>query len=78
MKVTVDTSIWSLALRRDSQKNTELVQEFWSLIQHHRVQIIGPIRQEILSGIRHQTQFNRLKKHLPIVLYKQKEFQQSD
>ncbi|MGD8974761.1 MAG: hypothetical protein PVJ56_15770, partial [Desulfobacterales bacterium] len=64
MKVIVDTSIWTLALRRDSKENNEIVQEFRSLIQYHRVQIMGPIRQEILSGIRHQTQFSRLKKHL--------------
>ncbi|MGD8948753.1 MAG: PIN domain-containing protein [Desulfobacterales bacterium] len=64
MKVIVDTSIWTLALRHDSKENNEIVREFRSLIQYHRVQIMGPIRQEILSGIRHQTQFSRLKKHL--------------
>jgi len=34
------------------------------MIQDHRVQIIGPIRQEILSGIRSQSQFKKLQKHL--------------
>jgi hypothetical protein len=70
MKVIVDTSIWTLALRHDSKENNEIVREFRSLIQYHRVQIMGPIRQEILSGIRHQAQFSRLKKHLPIFLHK--------
>jgi hypothetical protein len=63
LKVIVDTGIWSLALRRDGLKNSELLGEFRSLIQNHLVQIIGPIRQEILSGIRHQRQFDRLEKH---------------
>ncbi len=64
MKVIVDTSIWSLALRRERQSASAPVQELQHLIQDHRVQMIGPIRQEILSGIRHESQFNKLKKHL--------------
>jgi hypothetical protein len=64
LKVIVDTSIWSLALRRDGLKNSELLGELRSLIQNHLVQIIGPIRQEILSGIRHRRLFDRLEKHL--------------
>jgi predicted nucleic acid-binding protein len=64
MKVIVDTSIWSLALRRDGQYENKFVQEFRNLIHNHLVQILGPIRQEILSGIRHEPQFNRLKKRL--------------
>jgi predicted nucleic acid-binding protein len=64
MKVIVDTSIWSTALRRDSQTNSETVLEFQHLIHDHRVQMIGPVRQEILSGIRHESQFNKLKSYL--------------
>jgi predicted nucleic acid-binding protein len=64
MKVIVDTSIWSLALRRDGQNESEFVQEFRNLIHDHLVRMLGPIRQEILSGIRHESQFNRLKKRL--------------
>jgi predicted nucleic acid-binding protein len=64
MKVLVDTSVWSLALRRGKQSITAPAQELRHLIQDHRVQIIGPIRQEILSGIRNDSQFNKLRKHL--------------
>ena len=64
MKVIVDTSVWSLALRRDKQSTSAHVQELQHLIQDHRVQMIGPIRQEILSGIRNQAQFKKLQKHL--------------
>lgn len=68
MNVLVDTSIWSLALRRrphyatgrDDQKINELAE----LIDETRVVIIGPIRQEILSGISVQSQFELLKKKL--------------
>jgi predicted nucleic acid-binding protein len=64
MKVIVDTSVWSLALRRDKQESDSTVHEFRRMIQDHRVQMIGPIRQEILSGIRSESQFKKLQKHL--------------
>lgn len=64
MKVIVDTSVWSLALRRDTQESDSVVQEFRRMIHDHRVQMIGPIRQEILSGIPSESQFKKLQKHL--------------
>ena len=65
MKVLVDTCIWSLALRRDKQPDSKIeVIEFEELIKEVRVQIIGPIRQEILSGVKKKQQFTKLKKIL--------------
>jgi predicted nucleic acid-binding protein len=64
MKVLVDTSVWSLALRRGEHSIAAQAQELRQLIQDHRVHMIGPIRQEILSGIRSDSQLNILKKHL--------------
>lgn len=64
MKVVVDTCIWSLALRKGQQKDNPLVQEFISLIKDVRVQLIGPIRQEVLSGINAKQQFDKLKSYL--------------
>ena len=64
MKILVDTSVWSLALRRGDQSGIPCIKELRTLIQDHRVQMIGPIRQEILSGIRGESQFHNLKKHL--------------
>jgi len=64
MKVLVDTSIWSLTLRRGTSKEHELVRELSELIGEVRVQIIGPIRQELLSGIKSQKQFRELKSYL--------------
>ncbi|MBK5101762.1 MAG: PIN domain-containing protein [Desulfobacteraceae bacterium] len=64
MKVIVDTSLWSLALRRDKDDPPSPVQELRNIIHDHRVQMMGPIRQEILSDIRSKDQFKKLRKHL--------------
>ena len=65
MKVIVDTSVWSLALRKaDYNKNNLFVKELVELINEGRVQMIGPIRQELLSGIKFVEQFKKLKKTL--------------
>ncbi|MFA7159770.1 MAG: PIN domain-containing protein [Kiritimatiellia bacterium] len=64
MKVLVDTSVWSAALRRDVPANTNIVRELQHLISDHLVKIIGPIRQELLSGIRDASHFGRLTNHL--------------
>ncbi len=51
--VLVDTSVWSLALRRKpehlSPREQLLVAEWSELVREGRVQMIGPIRQELLS-----------------------------
>jgi predicted nucleic acid-binding protein len=64
MKVIVDTSIWSLALRRSQAVENKYVKELEELIEEVRVQLIGPVRQELLNGIRSEKQFRVLKKHL--------------
>jgi predicted nucleic acid-binding protein len=64
MRVLADTSVWSLALRRGDQSTSEPARELRSLIADHRIQMIGPIRQELLSGIREESQFDKLAKHL--------------
>ena len=64
MKVLADTSVWSLALRRRSRAAGALVDELRALVEEGRVAIIGPIRQELLSGIRDGVTFARLRDHL--------------
>lgn len=65
MRVLVDTSVWSLALRRRRHARIpEEAEELGRLVAAHVVEIIGPIRQEILSGVRDQAQFERLETHL--------------
>lgn len=60
MRTLVDTSVWSLALRRTGASPSPTTTELRKLIAAHLVDIIGPIRQEVLSGIRNPTQFDRL------------------
>jgi predicted nucleic acid-binding protein len=64
MKVLVDTSVWSLALRHRSRLQHPAVQELRSLVDEGRVAMIGAIRQELLSGIRTPRSFQRLRDHL--------------
>jgi predicted nucleic acid-binding protein len=64
VQVLVDSSIWSLALRRNrgrlSEAESEQVTALRELIQGGRARLIGPIRQELLSGIRENAQFEKL------------------
>ncbi|MFC1498040.1 PIN domain-containing protein [Verrucomicrobiota bacterium] len=64
MRILVDTSVWSAALRRGRNATSAQADELRNLIADHRVEIIGPIRQELLSGIREASQFKKLDKHL--------------
>jgi hypothetical protein len=64
MKVLVDTSVWSLALRRVRRAPHPAVDELRSLIDEGRVAVIGPIRQELLSGIRTVAVFAQLRDEL--------------
>jgi predicted nucleic acid-binding protein len=68
MNVLVDTPIWSLALRRKRRGLTAsdqvLIRALADLVGYGRAQLIGPVRQEVLSGIREQAQFVRLREAL--------------
>jgi predicted nucleic acid-binding protein len=68
MLVLIDTPVWSLALRRRTtnlnaheQRLTAALQE---VIRDGRAQLIGPVRQELLSGMRQETSFRKLRDHL--------------
>ena len=63
MKVLVDTCIWSAVLRHKNP-DLELSNKLKDLINDGRVSVIGPIRQELLSGISGTKQFHKLKKIL--------------
>lgn len=65
MKVLVDTSVWSLALRRRRvPPEHAAVDELRRLIADGRAALVGLIRQELLSGIRDEVTFMRLRDHL--------------
>ncbi len=68
MIVLVDTTIWSLALRRRpgvlGSGERLLVEEWVRLVRSGEAVLIGPIRQEILSGIRSQRSFDAIQESL--------------
>ena len=64
MKAIVDTCVWSSVLRRDSIPNKEIEKKLVSLIMNNDALIIGPIRQEILSGYSNRKKFNELNERL--------------
>ena len=69
MKVLVDTSVWSLALRRPknaalSPEQQSVVSALADLMQDGRAVMMGAIRQELLSGIKTQAGFDALKSSL--------------
>lgn len=62
--VLVDTCVWSLALRRSKKhlrieegQTFDLLKE---IISEGRARMLGLVRQELLSGIRHEEQFDRV------------------
>lgn len=68
MNVLIDTSVWSLALRRKNESlgtnERLLVAELSELIREGRARMIGLVRQEILSGIKATEQYEKLRLHL--------------
>lgn len=63
MKVIIDTDVWSEAFRKQGS-HSEYVGELRTLIEEGRAQLIGPIRQEILCGIRGEKQFEKIEASL--------------
>ncbi len=69
MKVLVDTSVWSLALRRPKNaamgaEQRAVVSVLADLMRDGRAVMMGAIRQELLCGIKTQAQFDALKSTL--------------
>lgn len=63
-KVLIDTNIWSAFLRRSNSADDTTRTNLFELVESSRACIIGPIRQEILSGIRDIDKFNKLRDYL--------------
>jgi predicted nucleic acid-binding protein len=64
VNVVVDTPVWSLAFRRARPQADLRARELAELIQEGRAVMIGPVRQEILSGIKNSSHFDLLRDHL--------------
>ena len=71
MKVLIDTSVWSQALRRQTAETSstaqeQVVNELKELINDSRIAMLGPVRQELLSGVKTQKQFETLQQILSV------------
>jgi predicted nucleic acid-binding protein len=64
MTVLVDTSIWSLALRRNREVASRETEELAELVRKGRAAIIGPVRQELLAGIKTKEQLEIVRERL--------------
>ena len=68
MMVLVDTPVWSLALRRRAAnlnpREQRLTAALRELIEDGRAQLVGPVRQELLSGMREEATFKKLRDQL--------------
>jgi predicted nucleic acid-binding protein len=64
VNVLVDTPVWSVAFRRRPEDlnadEVRLKNMLGELAEEGRASLIGPVRQELLSGLREQSQFNRM------------------
>jgi len=65
MNSIVDTSVWSLALRRrPASQDYPIAAQLRALIADDCAIVLGAIRQGILSGVRSTEQFTRLREYL--------------
>jgi predicted nucleic acid-binding protein len=64
MNIVVDTSVWSLALRRQRSSRAAEALELSELIREGRAAILGPVRQELLSGVPDHRQYETLRDYL--------------
>ena len=60
MKIIADTSVWSHFLRRREPQESLKVVLFRQAIREQRIQMLGIIRQELLSGIKDVVQFKKV------------------
>jgi predicted nucleic acid-binding protein len=68
-RVLVDTSVWSLALRKREHTEPELkyVSRLSQILRDLQLVMIGPIRQEILSGLSDQRRYEEFRQKIAIV-----------
>jgi len=68
MNVLIDTSVWSLAFRKKEKTDYELtlITYVSDIIRDLRAVMIGPIRQEILSGISDELKFLEMQNTLSV------------
>ena len=62
MKVIVDTPIWSFVFRKGADAHH--AETLTELTRRGQVQVLGAVRQEVLSGIRDSKQFQYIRERL--------------
>src|ERR1051326_2703310 len=62
--IIVDTCVWARLLRRGSLPSDPVALELARLVRADAVQMLGPIRQELLSGAAPSERFEQLKRYL--------------
>ena len=71
MRVVVDSNVWSFAFRRKasnlSAPESIIVEQLRTLISSDQAILIGPIRQEVLTGIRSHAQFHVVRQKLALL-----------
>jgi predicted nucleic acid-binding protein len=68
VNLVVDTSVWSLLLRRKNHdRNHPLVQKLKSCLERQDgIFLVGTILQEILDGVHDEEQFNKLSEYFSV------------
>ncbi|MDR0599282.1 MAG: PIN domain nuclease [Treponema sp.] len=67
MRVIIDTPIWSLAFRKKHYgENNAIITNLINLIRNAQIEIIGSIRQEVLSGISNKNKFHEVKNRMAV------------
>ena len=68
MNVLVDTSVWSIALRRRAEhrnaREIAQVEALNAVIERGSVKVLGIVRQELLTGIKTRQQFENLREFM--------------
>jgi len=67
-RVLVDTSVWSLALRKKehTQSENNYIFRLSEVIRDLHLVMIGPIRQEILSGLSDEKKYEDLRQKISV------------
>lgn len=58
--IACDTTVLSQFLRRSNEKHDDVADNVRTLIETNAAALFGIVRQEVLSGIKHRKQFERI------------------
>lgn len=78
MKYIIDTSIWSEAFRKNGR--SDIVKNLDQLTEEGLAVMIGPVRQELLSGISNLNRFTKLRNllmHLDHISLKREDYEKA-